>query len=67
MDTEGIDLARAALRKLDAAESRIAAALACHFRTRGITKDWCACGELWDIDADRCTSPTVAALLGDAG
>lgn len=52
------------------AESRIAAALACHTRGKslsGVTRGFehCAeCGKQWDTEADRCTSPTVTALLG---
>jgi hypothetical protein len=47
----------------DAAEARIAAALACH--TQGLALTSCKCGMLWDTDRDRCTSPTVAALTAE--
>jgi len=57
-------------KKLDAAERRIAAALACHTRVTVGTKSEpiVLCGECdaeWDTVADRCTSPTVRALVGD--
>lgn len=65
----GVDKRTAALlgmtvRRADAAESRIAAALACH--TQEGKHYACYCGYQWDLVKDRCTSPTVAALLGDA-
>jgi Zn ribbon nucleic-acid-binding protein len=61
--------------RADAAERRIAAALACHKRgTDLLIEAWdgppenhaeCAeCGYDWDTLLDRCTSPTVAALTG---
>lgn len=53
----------------DAAERRIAAALACHTRTAASSSldPTCRCGYQWDIVAHRCTSPTVTALLGVDG
>jgi len=63
--------------ELDAAESRIAAALACHAESFVPTTSniavhagdrYCAgCLCSWDTEVDRCTSPTVTALLGDDG
>lgn len=60
----------------DAAERRIAAALACHTRTNAREQygdqydvlddiSICVCGFEWDTVLDRCTSPTVTALVGE--
>lgn len=57
--------------QLAEAERRIAAALACHVRVDvrgyedGSTDSLCTCGDEWDTVADRCSSPTVTALVGE--
>ena len=65
MDAHGLEN-WSLMKERDAARARIAAALACHTLHTGDYSGvfYChECGWDWDTEADRCTSPTVTALL----